>query len=219
MTLKRKQRMSLPRISLTGLQDPLRTSVLERYVNHILDVIQDQGVVLPSRDPSQDPEDGELLFYDEKLYLSKGGLYYQVYPATTSPVVLPETGDEEEGEVTVADNFPFNPETVLWVGIDLAPDTANQAVIAAVSNKKITIGYIEVNNPDTAEDTDVYFHFSSDGSTTKLCRKSVPHSGGTVVQNFIAIQPQGPSGIGFYATTAGSATADLRITVGYVLRD
>lgn len=210
--------MALPRISLTSLQDSLRTSVTERYINHILDVIQDQGVVLPSRDPSQDPEDGELLFYDEKLYLSIGGLYYQVYPATTAPVVLPETGEAEEGEVVVADNFPFNPEDVLWVGIDLDPATANQAVIAAVSNKKITIGYMEVNNPDTAEDTDVYFHFSSDGSTTKLCRKSVPHGGSTVVQNFVAIQPQGVASVGFYATTAGSATSALRLTVGYVLR-
>jgi len=216
MSLRRKQRVSLPRPNLHGLQGNGLTDLLDTYLGHILDVLQDTTVVLPSATPSKDPEDGELLFTGptlSSLYLAISGTYHKIYPVDSSTSTIEQT--IEGGDV--ASNFPFSAEPILYAGISLDPATANQAVIAASAGKKISLVYLETNNPDPAEHTEIYFHFSSDGSGTKLFRKLLPSPGGTVVQNFVGAQPEGAEGIGLYATTDGSATEDLFVTVGYVL--
>ncbi len=78
--LTRKLRTNLGRMILRGLPAEKQSEVTERYINRLLEVIDQGAVVVPTGEKSIDPEDGELLVSDGALWFAHGGSYHQLWP-------------------------------------------------------------------------------------------------------------------------------------------
>jgi len=205
MSLTRKKRPNRPQASFRDLTDSQFRDNVQDYLNHAYEVLSSEDVVLPTREPSVDPEDGEFMFDGSRLFIVIGGEYKQVYPVASEGITWEET---DVIEVTCPYVYPR--PNVKYNEEDCAINATTE-IVAARGGQQTAVAYIEVSNPDVVGKI---VHFLFDGDSETYFKKFIAAES-VVVQNFVYGMPMGASGKKFSAVVSDDGSEDLYITVGY----
>ena len=208
----RRLPVRLGRLSLGGLSEEAARESLAHAVNTLIDHAADRVVVLPEMDPSTDPEDGELLFTGEALFLCLGGEYKQIClePCLTWEEVIEVVGTGGGGDGALA-----QAREIIYTTLELTEADTDLELIAGTAGYRTYLVYLEMSN---ASDSPRIAFLKFTAGDPYLFQCYLAKQGGTIVQNFFGAEVNtGDSGDDLRVFHDQAGTGSIYITVGYFL--